>query len=125
MQLADFSHLPTVCKFIALVPQWDFLDFLADHARVYPTFKLIMQAEVVDLLADEGRVAGVRAETPDGELDVRADLTIGADGRGSIVRDKAGLEVEKFGAPMDVLWFRMSRKPSDGEQTLSRSKPAR
>lgn len=122
VKLADFSYLPTVCKFIALVPQWDFLDFLADHARVYPTFKLIMQAEVVDLLESEGRVAGVRAETPDGELDVRADLTIGADGRGSIVRDKAGLEVEKFGAPMDVLWFRLSRKPSDGEQTLGRIK---
>jgi 2-polyprenyl-6-methoxyphenol hydroxylase-like FAD-dependent oxidoreductase len=122
VKLADFSHLPTVSKFIALVPQWDFLDFLADHARLYPTFKLIMRAEVVDLLESEGRVAGVRAETPDGELDVRADLTIGADGRGSIVRDKAGLEVEKFGAPMDVLWFRLSRKPSDGEQTLGRIK---
>jgi 2-polyprenyl-6-methoxyphenol hydroxylase-like FAD-dependent oxidoreductase len=122
VQLADFSHLPTVCKFIALVPQWDFLDFLVDHARLYPTFKLIMQAEVVDLLESEGRVAGVRAETPDGDLEVRADLTIGADGRGSIVRDKAGLEVQKFGAPMDVLWFRMSRKPSDGEQTLGRIK---
>lgn len=122
VQLADFSYLPTVSKFIALVPQWDFLDFLADHARLYPTFKLIMQAEVVDLLESEGRVAGVRAETPGGELDVRADLTIGADGRGSIVRDKAGLEVQKFGAPMDVLWFRLSRKPSDGEQTLGRIK---
>jgi 2-polyprenyl-6-methoxyphenol hydroxylase-like FAD-dependent oxidoreductase len=122
VKLADFSHLPTVCKFIALVPQWDFLDFLADHARLYPTFKLIMQAEVVDLLEDQGQVAGVRAETPDGELDVRANLTIGADGRGSIVRDKAGLEVQKFGAPMDVLWFRLSRKPSDGEQTLGRIK---
>jgi 2-polyprenyl-6-methoxyphenol hydroxylase-like FAD-dependent oxidoreductase len=120
VQLANFSHLPTVCKFIALVPQWDFLDFLADRARLYPTFKLIMQAEVVDLLNAEGQVAGVRAETPDGELDVRADLTIGADGRGSIVRDKAGLEVQKFGAPMDVLWFRLSRQSSDGEQTLGR-----
>ena len=122
VQLADFSHLPTVSKFIALVPQWDFLDFLADHARLYPTFKLIMHAEVVDLLESEGRVAGVRAETPDGELDVRADLTIGADGRGSIVRDKAGLQVQNFGAPMDVLWFRLSRKASDGEQTLGRIK---
>ena len=122
VQLADFSHLPTVCKFIALVPQWDFLDFLADHARLYPAFKLIMQAEVVDLLQAEGRVAGVKAQTPAGELEVRADLTIGADGRGSIVRDKAGLEVQKFGAPMDVLWFRLSRKPSDGEQTLGRIK---
>jgi 2-polyprenyl-6-methoxyphenol hydroxylase-like FAD-dependent oxidoreductase len=122
VQLADFSHLPTKCKFIALVPQWDFLDFLADHARVYPTFKLMLQAKVVDLLEVEGRVGGVIAETPEGRLEVRADLTIGADGRGSIVRDKAGLEVEKFGAPMDVLWFRLSRKPSDGEQTLGRIK---
>ena len=122
VQLADFSHLPTKCKFIALVPQWDFLDFLADHAKLYATFKLMMQAEVVDLLEDEGRVVGVRAETPNGPLEVRADLTIGADGRGSIVRDKAGLEIQKFGAPMDVLWFRLSRKPSDGEQTLGRIK---
>lgn len=120
VMLADFSHLPTKCKFIVLVPQWDFLDFLAGHGRLYPTFKLIMRAEVVDLLEDEGRIAGVKAETPDGPLEVRADLTIGADGRGSIVRDRAGLDVEKFGAPMDVLWFRLSRKPSDGEQTLGR-----
>ena len=120
LQLADFSHLPTKCKFIALVPQWDFLDFLAEHARQYPTFKLIMQAEVVDVIREDGRVAGVEARTPDGDLEVRADLTIGADGRGSIVRDKAGLETQKFGAPMDVLWFRLSRKDSDGEQTLGR-----
>ena len=120
LQLADFSHLPTKCKFIALVPQWDFLDFLADHARQYPTFKLIMQAEVVDVITEGGRVAGVEAKTPDEDLEVRADLTIGADGRGSIVRDKAGLETQKFGAPMDVLWFRLSRKDSDGEQTLGR-----
>ena len=99
--LADFSHLPTVCKFIALVPQWDFLDFLADHAKQYPTFKLIMQAEVVDLLADEGCIAGVKAKTPEGDLEVRADLTIGADGRGSIVRDKAGRDrQENRGSPI-------------------------
>jgi len=120
LQLADFSHLPTKCKFIALVPQWDFLDFLADHARQYPTFKLIMQAEVVDVITEGGRVAGVEARAPDEDLEVRADLTIGADGRGSIVRDKSGLETQKFGAPMDVLWFRLSRKDSDGEQTLGR-----
>ncbi len=120
LQLADFSHLPTRCKFIALVPQWDFLDFLADHARQYPTFKLIMQAEVLDVITEGGRIAGVEARTPDGDLEVRADLTIGADGRGSIVRDRAGLETQKFGAPMDVLWFRLSRKASDGEQTLGR-----
>jgi 2-polyprenyl-6-methoxyphenol hydroxylase-like FAD-dependent oxidoreductase len=120
LQLADFSHLPTKCKFIALVPQWDFLDFLADHARQYPTFKLIMQAEVVDLIDTQGCIAGVKAKTPDGELDVYADLTVGADGRGSVVRDKAGLKTQEFGAPMDVLWFRLSRKDSDGEQTLGR-----
>ena len=120
LQLADFSHVPTRCKFIALVPQWDFLDFIADQARQYSTFKLIMQAEVVDVIDDGGRFAGVRAQTHDGALDVYADLTIGADGRGSIVRDRAGLETQKFGAPMDVLWFRLSRKDSDGEQTLGR-----
>ena len=120
LQLADFSHLPTVCKFIALVPQWDFLDFLADKARRYPTFNLIMQAEVVDVIHDGGRIIGVAAKTPDGDLEVHADLTIGADGRGSIVRDRAGLEAQNFGAPMDVMWFRLSRKASDGEQTLGR-----
>ncbi|HEY6046230.1 MAG TPA: FAD-dependent oxidoreductase [Pyrinomonadaceae bacterium] len=120
LQLADFSHLPTKCKFIALVPQWDFLDFLADQARHYPTFRLITQAEVQDVIEETGRIVGVKARTPDGVLDVLADLTIGADGRGSIVRDKAGLETQKFGAPMDVLWFRLSRQPSDGEQTLGR-----
>src|SRR6266545_2522674 len=120
VKLADFSHLPTKCRFIALVPQWDFLDFLAEHARRYLTFKLIMQAEVADLIESEGRVAGVKTKTPDGPLDVYADLVVGADGRGSIVREKAGLEVQGFGAPMDVLWFRLSRKPSDGEQTLGR-----
>jgi 2-polyprenyl-6-methoxyphenol hydroxylase-like FAD-dependent oxidoreductase len=118
--LADFSHLPTKCKFIALVPQWDFLDFLADHGKRFPTFRLRMQAEVVDLLEEEGIVVGVKAETPDGQLDIRADLTIGCDGRSSIVREKAGLKVDEFGAPMDVLWFRLSRKPGDGEQTLGR-----
>jgi len=120
VKLADFSHLPTKCKFIALVPQWDFLDFLAEHGRRYPTFKLIMQAEVVDLLESEGSVVGVKAETPDADLEVHADLIVGADGRGSIVREKAGLAVQKFGAPMDVLWFRLSRKSADGEQTLGR-----
>jgi 2-polyprenyl-6-methoxyphenol hydroxylase-like FAD-dependent oxidoreductase len=122
LQLADFSHLPTKCKFIALVPQWDFLDFIADHARRYSAFKVMMQAEAVDLLAAEGHVAGVKAKTPAGEMEVHADLTIGADGRGSIVREKAGLEIQKFGAPMDVLWFRLSREPQDGEQTLGRIK---
>lgn len=120
VQLADFSHLPTKCKFIALVPQWDFLDFLAEHARQYSTFKLIMQARVVDLLHAESGIVGVVVKTNEGRLHVRADLTVGADGRGSIVREIGGLDIQEFGAPMDVLWFRLSRKSSDGEQTLGR-----
>ena len=120
VMLADFSHLPTKCRFIALVPQWDFLDFLADHGRTYPTFHLMMETEVIDLLEDESVVVGVKARTPHGQLDIRADLTIGCDGRSSIVREKAGLRVDEFGAPMDVLWFRLSRKPDDGQQTLGR-----
>ncbi len=110
---ADFSHLPTHCKFVAFMPQWDFLDFLADRAAGYPTFHLRMRAEVTDLLFDDGQVAGVRAETPDGTLEVRAPLTVGADGRHSTVRERAGLEVIDLGAPIDVLWMRLSWRPGD------------
>ncbi len=118
--LADFSHLPTHCRFIALMPQWDFLDFLADQARRYPSFHLRMQARVTDLVIEQGRVVGLHAETPDGPLEISADLVVGADGRHSDVRERAGLEVEDFGAPMDVLWFRLSKRPADGQQTLGR-----
>jgi 2-polyprenyl-6-methoxyphenol hydroxylase-like FAD-dependent oxidoreductase len=120
LMLADFSHLPTQCKFIALIPQWDFLDFIADRAKLYPNFQLMMKTEVVDLIEGGGRITGVRANTPDGPLEVEADLIVAADGRHSIVRRKAGLQVDEFGAPMDVLWFRVSRRPADGEQTLGR-----
>jgi 2-polyprenyl-6-methoxyphenol hydroxylase-like FAD-dependent oxidoreductase len=116
--IADFSHLPTRCRFIALMPQWDFLDFLAERGRRYPTFHLQMEAEVVDLLTEDGRVAGVTARTPDGTLDVRAPLTIGADGRSSIVRERAGLAVDELGAPIDVLWTRFARRPDDPGQTF-------
>jgi 2-polyprenyl-6-methoxyphenol hydroxylase-like FAD-dependent oxidoreductase len=118
--LADFSHLPAHCKFIALIPQWDFLDFLADQAKLYPSFQLKMRSEVVDLLEAGGRINGVRANTPDGPLEIQANLTVAADGRNSVVRRKAGLQVNEFGAPMDVLWFRVSRRPDDGQQTLGR-----
>src|SRR5438477_1373401 len=118
--IADFGHLPVRCPFVAFMPQWDFLDFLARHARRYPSFALHMRTGVTTLLHDGGRIAGVRATTPDGPLEIRADLVVGADGRHSIVRVKAGLSVEEFGAPMDVLWFRVSRKSGDGEQTLGR-----
>jgi 2-polyprenyl-6-methoxyphenol hydroxylase-like FAD-dependent oxidoreductase len=116
----DFSHLPTHCKFIAMMPQWDFLNFLAEHGKRYPGFGLRMEAEVVDLIEEAGRVTGVRAETPEGPLDIRADLVIGCDGRHSTVRAKARMKVEDLGAPMDVLWFRLPRSPSDPDQSMGR-----
>ena len=107
--IADFGHLPVRCPFIAFMPQWDFLDFLARHARRFPGFALHMSTGVADLLSHDGRVAGVRATTPDGPLEIRADLVVGADGRDSTVRAAAGLRVKTLGAPMDVLWFRLPK----------------
>jgi 2-polyprenyl-6-methoxyphenol hydroxylase-like FAD-dependent oxidoreductase len=118
--VADFTHLPTVCKFIAFMPQWDFLDFIAEHARRYPTFRLMMHAEVTDLLRDGGRIVGVRATTPEGPVEIRAELTFGTDGRHSTVRARAELPVEDVGAPMDVLWMRISRTPGDPDLPLGR-----
>jgi 2-polyprenyl-6-methoxyphenol hydroxylase-like FAD-dependent oxidoreductase len=120
VEVADFTHLPTHCRFIALMPQWDFLDFLAERAKRFPAFQLKMEAEARDLTVEGGRVTGVRASTPAGELRVKADLVVGADGRHSIVRERAGLEVLDLGAPMDVLWMRLSRRPDDPGQTLGR-----
>jgi 2-polyprenyl-6-methoxyphenol hydroxylase-like FAD-dependent oxidoreductase len=119
-EVADFTHLPTHCRFIALMPQWDFLDFVAEQARHYPAFQLEMEAEVTQLIEEGGRVAGVQATTPRGGLTVRADLVVGADGRHSIVRQRAGFKIDDLGAPMDVLWMRMSRHPDDPGQTLGR-----
>jgi 2-polyprenyl-6-methoxyphenol hydroxylase-like FAD-dependent oxidoreductase len=110
---ADFRHLPTRCKFIALMPQWDFLNFLCERGRRYAGFRVIMKAAATDLIQEGGAVVGVRADTPDGALEVRAPLVVGCDGRHSLVRQKAGLEVENLGAPMDVLWFGMRRKSDD------------
>jgi 2-polyprenyl-6-methoxyphenol hydroxylase-like FAD-dependent oxidoreductase len=117
---ADFTHLPTRCKFVALMPQWDFLNFLADHGKSYPSFHLRMRAEAVDLIEDDGRVAGVRANTPNGALEVRADLTVGCDGRHSTVCARAGLKADDLGAPMDVLWFRLPKKANDPDETMGR-----
>jgi 2-polyprenyl-6-methoxyphenol hydroxylase-like FAD-dependent oxidoreductase len=120
LQLADFAHLPTHCRFIALMPQWDFLNFIAEQAKRYPGFRLEMEAEATALIEEGGRVTGMRAETRQGSLTIRADLVVGADGRHSIVREKAGLEIVDLGAPMDVLWMRLSRRPTDSGQTLGR-----
>jgi 2-polyprenyl-6-methoxyphenol hydroxylase-like FAD-dependent oxidoreductase len=125
IHIADFRHLPTRCGFIALMPQWDFLDFLADQGKLYPGFTLKMQAEVTDLIEEGGRIAGVRATTSEGPIEVRAVLTVGADGRHSTVRAKAGLVVDDLGAPMDVLWMRLSRRPGDGENALGRMEMGR
>src|SRR6059058_4973259 len=116
--IADFTKLPTRCKFIAFMPQWDFLNFLSSHARRFPNFQLHMETEVFDLLVKDERVIGVRAKTPRSELDVHADLVIAADGRHSIVQSRAGFERREFGAPIDVLWMRISKKPDDPQQSF-------
>jgi 2-polyprenyl-6-methoxyphenol hydroxylase-like FAD-dependent oxidoreductase len=118
MDVADFTHLPTRCRFVAFMPQWDFLDFLARHAAAYPSFSLHRRAEATGLVEAAGRVTGVRANTPDGPLEITADLVIGADGRHSTVRRDAGLAVDELGAPMDVLWFHLSRRRDDPVEAL-------
>jgi len=115
---ADFTKLPTRCKFIAFMPQWDFLNFLASHAKRFPTFQLHMETEVVDLLMDDSSVVGARAKTRSGEMEFRADLVIGADGRHSTVHTRAGLKQREFGVPIDVLWMRISKKQGDPKQTF-------
>ena len=114
IRLIDLTHLPTQCKYVALMPQWDFLDFLADHGRRYSQFDLRMRAEATDLIEEAGKIVGVRVKTPDGELTVQADLVVGCDGRHSTIREKAGLRTHDYGVPMDVLWFRITRRDSDG-----------
>ena len=120
VRIADFTRLPTRCGYIAFMPQWDFLNFLAERAARWPTFTLRMATEVTGLLEESGRVAGVRASGEGGPLEIRADLVVAADGRHSLVRDRAGLEVQSFGAPMDVLWFRLPRHQHDPAQTMGR-----
>ncbi|MFN3658902.1 MAG: FAD-dependent oxidoreductase [Pseudolabrys sp.] len=116
--IADFSQLPTQCRFVAFMPQWDFLDFLADQGRRYPVFDLRMRAQATALIEEDGRVAGLRATTPEGEIEIRADLTVACDGRHSTLREAAGFKVDDIGAPMDILWFRLSRKAGDAAETF-------
>ncbi|MBV9572697.1 MAG: FAD-dependent oxidoreductase, partial [Acidobacteriales bacterium] len=116
--IADFTHLPTHCKFLALMPQWDFLNFIAKKAQAYPAFHLLMEAEVTGISEQNGCVSGVHVKTPGGAIDVHARLVVGADGRHSLVRQQAKLEVINRGAPMDVLWLRLRRQPTDPGQTF-------
>jgi 2-polyprenyl-6-methoxyphenol hydroxylase-like FAD-dependent oxidoreductase len=117
-QVADFRHVPGSCKFVALMPQWDFLDFLSRHARKLPTFNLLMKHEARDLLRDNERITGVVAHSDGREVQIRADLVVGCDGRHSVTRQAAGLEVIEYGVPIDVLWFRISRGPDDPSNVL-------
>ncbi len=123
--VADFTRLPTRCRFVAFLPQWDFLDFLARHAARLPGFALRLRTEATGLVEEDGRVVGVRATAPEGPCEVRAALVVGADGRHSVVRERAGLPVRTLGAPMDVLWFRLSRRPGDAGATMGRFDPGR
>jgi 2-polyprenyl-6-methoxyphenol hydroxylase-like FAD-dependent oxidoreductase len=120
IRIADLTHLPTRCQFIAFMPQWEFLDFLAEEARRLPAFRLMMATEATDLLRDNGRVVGVTARTPSGMVEIRADLVLGADGRQSRMRDAAGLAVNDLGAPMDVLWFRLAYRDGDSHAVFGR-----
>jgi 2-polyprenyl-6-methoxyphenol hydroxylase-like FAD-dependent oxidoreductase len=120
IEVADFSHLPTRCKFVAFMPQWEFLDFLAGEAKRYPAFRLLMQTEATGLIREGDRMVGVSVQGPDEALQIRAELVIGADGRHSTLRDQSGLKTVDRSAPMDVLWLRLSRQQSDPAQTLGR-----
>jgi 2-polyprenyl-6-methoxyphenol hydroxylase-like FAD-dependent oxidoreductase len=120
LTVAEFSSLSAHYPFIAFMPQWDFLTFLADEAARFPTFHLRMRAEVTSLIEEDGRIVGLQAATMEGRLEVRTELVVGADGRHSVVRSRAGLSGEEFGAPMDVLWFHLSRRAGDSEDPVGR-----
>ena len=120
IQMADFSHLPVHAPYIAMMPQWDFLNFLAAKGKAYPGFELLMKTEAVDLVMRDGKVAGVSAQREGAPVTILADLVVAADGRSSTLRQRAGLQSQDFGAPMDVLWFRLPRLPGDTDQTQGR-----
>ena len=120
LTLASFEGLPVRAPYIAMMPQWDFLDFLAGRARAYPEFRLLMPLEASGLLRSGDRITGISARGPQGDVEIHARLVVAADGRGSILRDAAGLPLTDLGAPMDVLWFRLSRKAGDTGETQAR-----
>ena len=118
LTFADFSRLPVRHPYIAMMPQWDFLNFMAEQAQRFQGFTLVMEAEATDLLIEDGAVVGVSGHTPEGAIAVRADLVVATDGRHSVLRNKAGLALDDFGAPMDVLWFRLSRLAGDTDESM-------
>jgi len=120
VMIADFSHLRVKAPYIALIPQWDFLNFIADRAKKYPTFHLLMETEATDIIKDGGNVLGVKAKNNEGDFEIRSQLVIAADGRHSTIRDKSGLPLKTSGSPMDVLWFRISRKQSDSNSIMGK-----
>jgi len=125
VRIADLGRLDIEYPFIAFMPQWDFLNFLCASGAKFPTLKVMMNAEVTDLIRDGDRITGVKAQTPDGAIDIVADLTIACDGRHSRVRDLSGLATEEIGAPMDVLWFRVGRRPNETENVSVRIEPGK
>jgi 2-polyprenyl-6-methoxyphenol hydroxylase-like FAD-dependent oxidoreductase len=125
VRIADLSRVGTKYPFIAFMPQWDFLNFLREAGQRFASLKVMMNAEATDLIRDGEQIAGVRVMTPEGTIDIRADLTIACDGRHSVVRQRAGLEVEEIGAPMDVLWFRAGKKANEDERLFARVEPGK
>lgn len=121
--MADFTHLSITCRYIAFMPQWDFLSFLAQEAEKYPNFRLMMETDFNSLLHDNGNISGVVAMQPEGEITLRAPLVVGADGRHSKIRQQAGFEVQQFGSPSDVLWMRFSHQPEDPPYVMGHGGP--
>jgi 2-polyprenyl-6-methoxyphenol hydroxylase-like FAD-dependent oxidoreductase len=120
VRIADLSRLDVKFPFIAFMPQWDFLNFLRESGKKFTSLKVMMNTEATDLIKDGARIAGVKANTPEGVIDIEADLTIACDGRHSLVRERAGLAIEELGAPMDVLWFRAGKRANETESVFAR-----
>jgi 2-polyprenyl-6-methoxyphenol hydroxylase-like FAD-dependent oxidoreductase len=120
VRIADLSRLDVKYNFIAFMPQWDFLNFLRENGKRFASLKVMMSTEATDLIQNGDRIAGVRAKTAEGMIDIHADLTVACDGRHSLVRERAGLAIEEIGAPMDVLWFRAGKRANEDERVFAR-----
>jgi 2-polyprenyl-6-methoxyphenol hydroxylase-like FAD-dependent oxidoreductase len=125
VRIADLSRLDVKFPFIAFMPQWDFLNFLRESGKRFASLKVMMSAEAIDLIRDGDRIAGVKVKTPEGIVDIEADLTVACDGRHSLVRERADLAIEEIGAPMDVLWFRAGKRENENERLFARVDPGK